>query len=85
VSDPLARYARVSPSRGGEYISRNARVNPLLVRGEGREAAGEVAHTDIFRKPKATYEGVLSKRDLMCKAVEEAGGTYEGPKIIFVI
>jgi hypothetical protein len=31
VSDPLARYARVSPSRGGEYISRNARVNPLLV------------------------------------------------------
>jgi hypothetical protein len=32
VSDPLARYARVSPSRGGEYISRNARVIPLLVR-----------------------------------------------------
>ena len=51
------------------------------MRGEGREAAGEVAHTDIFRKPKATYEGVL----YMCKAVEEAGGTYEGPKIIFVI
>jgi hypothetical protein len=36
VSDPLARYARVSPSRGGEYSSRNARVNPLLVRRGGR-------------------------------------------------
>ena len=45
VIDPLARYARVSPSRGGEYSSRHARVNPLLVRRGGpRSGRGGRSH-----------------------------------------
>jgi hypothetical protein len=45
VSDPLARFARVSPSRGGDYrLQRESFILPLP-EGESRRRRQGVAHT----------------------------------------